>query len=126
MKNNSRTRANRIKTLLAELRDLQRGINRAHAALAIWEEITTDEQIRHALGNMDSRLLWSSYDLYYKVDRGEVTPADARQQCIEGATVAVNGTNRRRWIVHILHRLAFERSMQIGRASCREIVCPYV
>src|SRR3546814_8910868 len=69
MKNNSRTRANRIKTLLAELRDLQRGINRAHAALAIWEEITTDEQIRHALGNMDSRLLWSSYDLYYKVDR---------------------------------------------------------
>src|SRR3546814_10366055 len=60
---------------------------------------------------MDSRLLWSSYDLYYKVDRGEVTPADARQQCIEGATVAVNGPNRRRWIEHILHRLAFERSM---------------
>src|SRR3546814_15654234 len=60
---------------------------------------------------MDSRLLWSSYDLYYKVDRGEVTPADARQQCIEGATVAVNGPNRRRWIEHSLHRLAFERSM---------------
>ncbi|MGI9376028.1 MAG: DUF3560 domain-containing protein [Tsuneonella suprasediminis] len=111
MKNNPRTRANRIKTLLAELRGLQRGINRAHAALAIWEEITTDEQIRHALGNMDSRTIWANYDLYYKVDRGEVTPTDARHLCIEGATLAVNGPNRRRWIEHILHRLAFERSM---------------
>ncbi|TNE43765.1 MAG: DUF3560 domain-containing protein [Sphingomonadales bacterium] len=111
MKNSPRTRANRIKTLLAELRDLQRGINRAHAALAIWEKLTTDQQILHALGHMDSRILWSNYDLYYKVDRGEVTPADARQSCIEGATLAVGGPNRRRWIEHILHRLAFERSM---------------
>jgi hypothetical protein len=91
MKNSPRTRANRIKTLLAELRDLQRGINRAHAALAIWEKLTTDQQILHALGHMDSRILWSNYDLYYKVDRGEVTPADARQSCIEGATLAVGG-----------------------------------
>jgi len=111
LKNDPRTRANRIKTLLTELRDLQRGVNRAHAALASWEEITTDEQIRHALRNMDSRTLWSNYDLYYKVDSGEVTPADARQLCIDGATLAVNGPNRRRWIEHILHRLAFERSM---------------
>ena len=110
-KSDPRVRANRIKTLLAELRDLQRGINRAHAALAIWEEITTDEQVRHALGNRDSRELWSGYDLSYKVDKGEITPADARQQCIDGATVAINGPNRRRWIEHILHRLAFERSM---------------
>jgi len=110
-KNDPRTRANRIKTLLADLRDFQRGINAAHVALAIWEEITTDEQIRHALGNMESRKLWANYDLYHKVDRGEVTPADARRLCIEGATFAVNGPNRRRWIEHILHRLAFERSM---------------
>lgn len=110
-KSDPRVRANRIKTLLAELRDFQRGINRAHAALAIWEEITTDEQIRHALGNMDSRELWSGYDVYYKVDKGEITPAAARQQCIDGATVAINGPNRRRWIEHILQRLSFERSM---------------
>ena len=110
-KSDPRVRANRIKMLLAELRDLQRGINRAHAALAIWEEITTDEQIRHALGNRDSRELWSGYDLYYKVDKGEIAPGDARQQCIDGAMVTVNGPNRRRWIEHILHRLAFERSM---------------
>lgn len=110
-KSDPRTRANRIKTLLADLRDFQRGINAAHAALAIWDSITTDEQIRHALGNMESCKLWANYDLYHKVDRGEVTPADARRLCIEGATFAVNGPNRRRWIEHILHRLAFERSM---------------
>ncbi len=37
MKNDPRTRANRIKTLLAELRDLQRGINRGWKALEIWK-----------------------------------------------------------------------------------------
>lgn len=111
MKNDPRVRANRIKTLLAELRDLQRGINAAHAALTIWEKCTTDDQIRHVLGHMDSRRTWSSYELYSKVDKGEIAPADARQQCIAGATLAVNGPMRRRWIEHVLNRLAFERSM---------------
>ncbi len=110
-KNHPRVRANRIKTLLAELRDLQRGINAAHAALAIWEKFTTDDQIRHALGNMDTRKTWASYDLYSKVHEGQVAPADARQRCIEGATLAANGPIRRRWIEHVLNRLAFERSM---------------
>jgi len=111
MKNDPRVRANRIKTLLAELRDLQRGINAAHAALALWDRFTTDEQIRHALGNMDTRKTWSNYDLYTKVDKGEVAPADARQLCIDGATRAAHGPTRQRWIEHVLHRLAFERSM---------------
>lgn len=110
-KNDPRVRANRIKTLLAELRDLQRGINAAHAALAIWEKCTTDDQIRYALGNMDIRKTWASYDLYSKVYNGEIAPADARQQCIKGATIAANGPIRRRWIEHVLNRLAFERSM---------------
>lgn len=111
MKNDPKTRANRIKTLLAELRDLQRGINSAHAALAIWEKFTTDEQIRFALGNMDGRKTWSSFDLYYKVDRGEMSPAEARAACIAGAERAINGPTRRRWIEHILNRLGYERSL---------------
>lgn len=111
MKNDPRTRANRIKTLLAELRDLQRGINAAHGALAIWEKMTSDEQIRFALGNMDGRKTWAGYDLYWKVDKGEISPADAREACIAGAERAINGPARRRWIEHVLNRLAFERSM---------------
>lgn len=111
MKNDPRTRQNRIKTLLAELRDLQRGINNAHAALAIWEKFTTDEQIRHAIGNMDSRRTFSTTDLYWSLDKGETTPAEARAKCIAWAQRAATGPNRKRWIEHILQRLAFERSM---------------
>lgn len=111
MKNDPRTRANRIKTLLAELRDLQRDINRAHRALEIWEKTTTDEQIRHALGWMDSRETLSGWETFSKVDNGELSPADARLQCIANAKAIINGPNRKRWIDHILNRLAFERSM---------------
>lgn len=111
MKNCTRTRANRIKTLLAELRDLQRGINDANKALLIWEKLQTDEQIRHALGRMDSKVTASTWETYSKVDKGEMSPADARAQCIARANNTINGPMRRRWIDHVLNRLAFERSM---------------
>ncbi len=45
-KNDPKVRARRIKTLLAELRDLQRKLNTAHKALDLWEQITAPEQIR--------------------------------------------------------------------------------
>lgn len=111
MKNCTRTRSNRIKTLLAELRDLQRGINAAHHALTIWDKMTTDEQIRYALGNMDSRVTMSGFGIYSAVNDGTMTPADARARCIAGAERVINGPMRRRWIDHVLNRLSFERSM---------------
>lgn len=111
MKNNPRTRANRIKTLLAELRDLQRGINAGHKALEIWDKLTTDDQIRYALGRMPCEMTLAAFGTYSKVNSGEMTPADARQQCINTANVRVNGPNRKRWIEHVLNRLAFERSL---------------
>ena len=111
MKNDPRTRANRIKTLLAELRDLQRDINRAYKALDIWENATTDDQIRHALGWMDSRETMSGWETFSKVDKGELSPADARLKCITNAEAVINGPNRKRCIEHILNRLAYERSM---------------
>lgn len=111
MKNNPRVRANRIKTLLAELRDLQRGINAAHGALAIWAKLTTDEQIRYALGRMSSDDTLAGYGLYSAVEKGEMTPADARAQCIATAELRINGPTRKRWIDHVLNRLAFERSL---------------
>jgi hypothetical protein len=111
MKNNPRVRANRIKTLLAELRDLQRGINAAHKALEIWGKMTTDEQIRYALGNVPSDVTLAPYDTYSAVHRGDMTPTDARARCIAAAEARINGPTRRRWIEHVLNRLAFERSM---------------
>lgn len=110
-KNNPRVRANRIKTLLAELRDLQRAINRANRALEIWEKLTTDEQIRYALGRLPSDITLSTISTYYAVDKGEMAPAEARRQCIERAQLIATGPTRKRWIEHVLNRLAFERSL---------------
>jgi hypothetical protein len=111
MKNNPRVRANRIKTLLAELRDLQRGINAAHFALEIWEKFTTDEQIRYALGRMSSEVTLAGWQTYSDVESGKMTPAEARQKAIDRANLTISGPRRKRWIDHILSRLAFERSM---------------
>lgn len=116
MKNDPRTRANRIKTLLAELRDLQRGINDAHKALVIWEKATTDDQIRHVLGNVSSDVTLAGYGLYSEVvPYGDTaptkTPGEARDICIARANLRINGPTRRRWIEHVLQRLGFERAM---------------
>lgn len=111
MKNNPRVRAGRIKTLLAELRDLQRDINRAHNALAIWDKLQTDEQIRYALGRMDGRSLCASFGTYSDEHAGTITAQEARAKCMANAETIINGPNRKRWIAHVLNRLAYERSM---------------
>jgi hypothetical protein len=111
MKNRDRTRANRIKKLLADLRELQRGINRAHRALAVWETVTTPEAIIHTLGNSDSRELFANYGEWGEA-RDDATKAEGiRAACIARAQNAATGPNRARWIAHTLNRLGFERSM---------------
>ncbi|EQA97258.1 hypothetical protein L286_23315 [Sphingobium sp. HDIP04] len=107
MKNNPRVRANRIKTLLAELRDLQRAINKAHSNLALWEKVTTDDQIRALIGHGDI----APYDMWSALRDGSISPQEARAKCIAGAQLVATGPNRKRWIDHVLNRLAFERSM---------------
>lgn len=111
MKNCTSTRANRIKTLLAELRDLQRGINEAHAALKLWDAIKCAELIRQALGRYPPSVTLAGYGTYSAVDKGEMTALEARDKCIAAAELRINGAGRRRWIDHVLNRLAFERSM---------------
>jgi hypothetical protein len=111
MKNNPRVRANRIKTLLAELRDLQRGINNAHGAIAIWAKLTTDEQIRAAIGNMSSGVLLCGWNAWTDLNNGSKTPAEIRAASIANAERIADGPTRKRWIEHVLNRLAFERSM---------------
>ncbi|WP_208993213.1 DUF3560 domain-containing protein [Roseibium sp. TrichSKD4] len=50
MKNNPKTRRNRIKTLLAELRDIQRTLNHAALCLKVWGQATSDEAIEKLAG----------------------------------------------------------------------------
>ncbi len=111
MKNDPKTRANRIKTLLAELRDLQRGINRGFKALELWEKLTTDEQIKKAIGGLPYELTAAPIGLYWDVEKGTTSAQDARAKCIECAKLLTTGPKRRRWIEHTLNRLAYERSL---------------
>ncbi|QPC91489.1 DUF3560 domain-containing protein [Mesorhizobium sp. INR15] len=110
-KNDPRVRAGRIKTLLAELRDMQRDINHGHLCLAAWAKITQDEAIKIAVGRSIATGSLAPWDLYSKVDKGEVSPQDARQQCIDAATRTINNDYRRRYIEHTLNRLSYEREL---------------
>lgn len=109
MKNNPRVRANRIKALLAELRDLQRTINDAHKGLELWESFNTPERIIWAIGNTSGDLMgipWGTYS-----NREELDLLVFRGECIARLQARIDGPTRRRWIEHTLNRLAFERSL---------------
>lgn len=106
-KNDPKVRARRIHTLLAELRDLQRRLNTAHKALAMWEKLATDNLIRMALGRGD----FHAYNLYSAVERGDMTPQEAREKAMAGARSTIESGNLSRWIMHTLNRLAYERDM---------------
>ncbi len=107
-KNDPKVRARRIKTLLAELRDLQRGINSAHKALSLWEKMTTASQISDFLGHPASL---ARFGTWHEVDKGDRDPFEAKAAVIEGCRAIIEGPNRARWISHTLNRLAYERDM---------------
>lgn len=104
-KNDPKVRARRIHKLLAELRDLQRRLNTAHKALAMWEKLTADNLIRMALGRGDL----CAYNLYSVVERGEMTPQEAREKAMVGARSTIESGNLSRWIMHTLNRLPIPR-----------------
>ena len=107
MKNDPKVRARRIKTLLAELRDFQRRLNGAHKALENWEKLTADNLIRMALGRSEMY----SFNLYSTVERGDMTPQEARERAMAGARSIIESDNLARWISHTLNRLSYEREM---------------
>jgi hypothetical protein len=110
-KNRDDVRARRIKTLLAELRDLQRKLNHAHLALEAWAKITSDEMIIRALGGGIKTGPLASYTLYSDVTSGKVAPQDARARTIESWERALTNDRLRRWIEHTLNRLSYEREL---------------
>lgn len=106
-KNDPRTRARRIKTLLAELRDLQGKLNNCHAALAFWDRVTTDDMISKA----------AAYGKFCKfgdhgaLEKGEKTPQGLRAERIEAYQRALESGYWERWISHVLNRLSYEREL---------------
>lgn len=106
-KNDPRTRARRIKTLLAELREAQGNLNSYHAGLAFWTRNTTDDQIR-AAANYGHFVAWGSYS---ELEKGEKTPQELRAERIAAYEKAIASDRASRWIAHILNRLSYEREL---------------
>lgn len=106
-KNDPRTRARRIETLLTELRDIQRGLNENYRALKVWEAATSDEAIRHVIGHTGI----APYGLWGEMQAGTITPQEARERCIASARRGVESPRAARWIAHTLNRLAYEREL---------------
>lgn len=107
-KNDPRVRARRIEKLLAELRDLQRGINSAHKALELWEKMQTAEQITAFLGHGASL---ARYGLWGDVESGKLDAFEAKAAVMDGCRQIIEGPNRARCISHTLNRLSYEREM---------------
>jgi hypothetical protein len=114
-KNDPRTRARRIKTLLAELRDLQGNLNNCHAALAFWDRVTDDETIIKA-ANFGK---YVNYTDHGALERGEKTPQGLRSERIEAYRRALDSGYWERWISHVLNRLSYEREL-LGNVARHE------
>ncbi|MEP2783939.1 MAG: DUF3560 domain-containing protein [Pseudoruegeria sp.] len=106
-KNDPRTRARRIKTLLAELRDLQRRINKAYKALDIWNKLTTPDEIKKASGSYEL----CNTSLYYELDKGEATAEDVKSRMIAAFERITTSASLQRTITHTLHRLSYEQEL---------------
>jgi hypothetical protein len=105
MKNSPRVRARRIKTLLSELRDLQRRLNEAHKLLDLWRGTTDEKRIIALIGNS------MSYQLYSDVTSGKITPQEAREKSMAACRATLESPRLTRWINHVLNRLSYEREM---------------
>lgn len=113
-KNRDDVRARRIKTLLAELRDLQRKVNHAAAALKMLEAIKPDE-ITPERAEQYVGLRLPGGDLFYWDAYTELragTPfADVLTKAINYKRNTLGQSSTRRWIEHTLNRLSYEREM---------------
>ena len=113
LKNRSDVRARRIKTLLAELRDIQRKINHGHIIKKIWLDISKIEDsnkqfvLTERYSGGIGRVSYGAAhrDLIEKVK----TQEEIIELSIQYADKIINNPYLYRWVEHILNRLAYER-----------------
>lgn len=113
-KNRNDVRLRRIKTLLAELRDLQRKNNRDHKALALWNKAVSipedkrGEFVEYLAGHHEHQAYWGAWsDL---TDR-KITAQALIEKSITAFKNRLAHEGRKRWIEHVLNRLSYETEM---------------
>ncbi len=116
-KNDQTVRHGRIKTLLAELRDLQRDINHGHMVVELWTKISAiadiekrNNLIRHYVGSQIITGSPAPFSTYSQLDKEMITHDEALSQCLKYGESMARNVTKARWIQHTLNRLAYERS----------------
>ena len=98
-------RARRIKGLEADMRGFLRDVEQQNFRIRTWEKVKTIEQARTMAGHTNT----TGMELYFKLERGEVTAEQAREEVINSANSFKAW--RERWIRHTANRLEYERAM---------------
>ena len=115
-KNCDRTRSNRVKTLLTELRNMQRAIVQAEKGAALWLKISKiedlDKQKSFVKSYIGHHQFGAGVDMYYKFDREEITAAEVITKLLNHHQSPTRAAHRQRWILHILNRLGYEQAGQ--------------
>lgn len=117
-KGSASVRANRIKTLLADLRKEQRALNFSAKAVRLWEEIDACEDpvnreklAKRYAGAYDPHAgSFAPGDTWRELEDGKITVDEAIARGIDLHSDPERAAHRQRWISHILGRLGFERS----------------
>ena len=119
-----RTRQNRIKKLLAELRDNQRTLNHARICLSLWQDIQAledtelrEKQTKYYSGGQlrtGEAVPYSYSTTFYN---GEISVDDLISKTIENNEKILSSKYYKRWIMHILNRLGYETAEQGETAS---------
>lgn len=113
-KANQRTRYNRIKTLLADLRDMQRAITKAEKALEIWQKIDAmpdgEEKTKYINSYLGHYNFGANYETQRAFEKGEFTEQEIINGRLKCWSSPANLAHRQRWIMHILNRLGYEQA----------------
>ena len=109
--NSAPVRRRRIKTLLAELRDLQRDLNHAERCLALWRQAETDEQIVKLAGGQIDSGSTGGWDDWTDLRTEKITYEECKAKNIRSCQAIISSAKRRRWIEHTLNRLGYEREL---------------
>lgn len=116
-KNNPRTRHNRIKTLLKELRDHQRAVNHQNRAVKVWELTLTkgvaEQQRRteYLVGAYGSDGRYAPSKIYDLLRREDITWQEALTRSHNWCKQVLESPHNTRWMQHILNRIGYETAL---------------
>lgn len=118
-KNDPRVRVGRIKTLLADMRSLQRILNDSYKAILLWEskagKFIESETFYERVTMLSGLLGMSPYlngkSCYCLLKDRAISALEVYEHSIDAHHDIINNENIHRKISHLLNRLGYERSM---------------